>query len=264
MDLLISTNMYRPGQLARVISHLNAFRGRIGVEVFPLFDADGYEEKLIQCEPEFEGIPVSFHGPYYETEHSAAPGTPEYERSMELVRRTLPYCVRLHSKYLVFHHNNIPVTEERREEMIRISRENYREIEKMFQAHKIPVVVENAGVKDRKNMLFDQDEFIRLCREEQYPVLIDIGHAYANGWNLNQVMESLRDQIVAYHLHNNDGVHDSHQRIFHGTLDFPQFLEDYGRLTPDADLVLEYSPDVADDEAGIQEDISWLLEKIGK
>ena len=111
------------------------------------------------------------------------------------------------------------MTEERREEMIRVSRENYREIAELFKPHQIPVVVENAGVLDRGNMLFDQDAFIQLCREEHYPVLIDIGHAYANGWDLAQTMEALKDQIVAYHLHNNDGVHDSHQRIFHGTLD---------------------------------------------
>lgn len=244
MNLLVSTNVYKPGQLARVIPHLHAFRGQIGVELFPMFDADCYEEELLHCLPEFEGIPVSFHGPYYETEHSAAPGTPEYAHSMDLIRQTLPYCVRLQSQYLVFHHNNIPVTEERREEMIRVSRENYREIAELFKPHQIPVVVENAGVLDRGNMLFDQDAFIQLCREEHYPVLIDIGHAYANGWDLAQTMEALKDQIVAYHLHNNDGVHDSHQRIFHGTLDFPLFLSDYQRLTPNADLVLEYSPNV--------------------
>lgn len=182
MNLLVSTNVYKPGQLARVIPHLHAFRGQIGVELFPMFDADCYEEELLHCLPEFEGIPVSFHGPYYETEHSAAPGTPEYAHSMDLIRQTLPYCVRLQSQYLVFHHNNIPVTEERREEMIRVSRENYREIAELFKPHQIPVVVENAGVLDRGNMLFDQDAFIQLCREEHYPVLIDIGHAYANGW----------------------------------------------------------------------------------
>ena len=68
---------------------------------------------------------------------------------MDLIRQTLPYCVRLRSQYLVFHHNNIPVTEERREEMIRVSRENYREIAELFKPHQIPVVVENAGVLDR-------------------------------------------------------------------------------------------------------------------
>ena len=40
MNLLVSTNVYKPGQLARVIPHLHAFRGQIGVELFPMFDAD--------------------------------------------------------------------------------------------------------------------------------------------------------------------------------------------------------------------------------
>ena len=102
MNLLVSTNVYKPGQLARVIPHLHAFRGQIGVELFPMFDADCYEEELLHCLPEFEGIPVSFHGPYYETEHSAAPGTPEYAHSMDLIRQTLPYCVRLRSRIWSF------------------------------------------------------------------------------------------------------------------------------------------------------------------
>lgn len=40
--------------------------------------------------------------------------------------------------------------------MIRVSRENYREIAELFKPHQIPVVVENAGVLDRGNMLFDR------------------------------------------------------------------------------------------------------------
>ena len=46
MNLLVSTNVYKPGQLARVIPHLHAFRGQIGVELFPMFDADCYEKSL--------------------------------------------------------------------------------------------------------------------------------------------------------------------------------------------------------------------------
>ena len=33
-ESLVSTNVYKPGQLARVIPHLHAFRGQIGVELF--------------------------------------------------------------------------------------------------------------------------------------------------------------------------------------------------------------------------------------
>ncbi|MFQ8840324.1 MAG: hypothetical protein ACLR8P_04675 [Clostridium fessum] len=62
------------------------------------------------------------------------------------------------------------------------------------------VVVENAGVLERGNRLFDEQEFIDLCRREQYAVLIDIGHAWANGWSLKRVVNALADQIVAYHL----------------------------------------------------------------
>lgn len=60
MNLLVSTNVYKPGQLARVIPHLHAFRGQIGVELFPMFDADCYEEELLHCLPEFEGIQLVF------------------------------------------------------------------------------------------------------------------------------------------------------------------------------------------------------------
>ena len=49
MNLLVSTNVYKPGQHARVIPHLHAFRGQIGVELFPMFDADCYEEELLHC-----------------------------------------------------------------------------------------------------------------------------------------------------------------------------------------------------------------------
>lgn len=52
MSLLLSTNMYKPGQLSRLIPHLKAFDGQVGAELFPLFDADSYEEELIRCEPE--------------------------------------------------------------------------------------------------------------------------------------------------------------------------------------------------------------------
>ena len=112
------------------------------------------------------------------------------------------------------------------------------------------MVVENAGVLERGNRLFDEQEFIDLCRREQYAVLIDIGHAWANGWSLKRVVNALADQIVAYHLHNNDGVHDSHQRIHEGTLDFDGFLKLAKQATPDAEWVMEYAMDVSGNVRG--------------
>lgn len=259
MNLLISTNMYHAGELKKVLKFITPKQEGLGVEVFPLFDHAEYEKELTACLPEFSKVPVSFHGPYYKAEHSAKKGTEPYRFTMEMVEKTLKYCKELHSSYMVFHHNNCRVDEAKKRDMIETACENFREIEKMYAPYNIPVLVENAGVMDRGNMLLDQDEFISLCKKERYQVLIDIGHAHANGWNLSAVMEELKGQIAAYHIHNNDGVHDSHQRIHNGTLDFDKFIEDYRKFTPAADIVLEYSPEVSSDESGIQEDIDYLM-----
>ena len=147
--------------------------------------------------------------------------------------------------------------------MIRVSCENYREMEQLCQQHKMAVLVENAGVKSNGNMLLDQEKFIALCKKEQYQVLIDIGHANANGWDLRCVMEELRDQIRAYHLHNNDGIHDSHRRIHDGTLDFDAFLRTVRDIGRPVDLVVEYAAQVEPDEAGIRADLEELLKWTG-
>ena len=294
MALLISTNMYTAEDFRRVLPYLKKFNYEVGVEVFPMFHKTEYEEILQECLPELLKVPISFHGPYYGAEHSiqkpdekdcgngdqadeefpknkAEKGDLEnkteegllankagrYKRTMSMMQKTIEYGRYLKSRYLVYHHNNCHVFPENKEEMIRISCENFRKIEKM--AKNTPVVVENAGVLQRDNMLFDQDEFVELCKRENYKVLIDIGHAHANGWELGKVMEDLQDRIVAYHLHNNDGIHDSHRRIHDGTLDFGKFLSDYKRLTYGADLVLEYSLEVKDDVEGIEEDVGELL-----
>lgn len=257
--MLISTNMYHAGELKKVLKFITPKCENPGVEIFPLFDHEDYEQELIACLPELSGVPISFHGPYYKAEHSAEKGTKQYRITMEMVEKTLKYCRELQSRYMVFHHNNGRVSEKEKRSMIDISCRNFREIETMYAQYGIPVLVENAGVIDRGNMLLDQQEFIELCKKERYQVLIDIGHAHANGWDLSAVMESLKDQIAAYHVHNNDGVHDSHQRIHNGSLDFETFIKDYREFTPDADIVLEYSPDISGDESGIQEDIEYLL-----
>lgn len=179
---------------------------------------------------------------------------------MGFYREMLPFAKRLHSSYVVFHHNNCKVLDVDREAMLQTADENLRELTALSEAEGIPVAVENVGIKSMGNVLMNQEQFIVECRKLPNPVLIDIGHAHANGWDLRHVMEALQDKIISYHVHNNDGVHDCHQRIYNGTLDFNAFLYDVRELTPKADLVLEYAPDVAADQAGILKDVKTLCQ----
>lgn len=259
MSILLSTNLYGLRQLKNALHYTDVFGSNIGFEILPLFHNVNYKEELKELVPEFQKTVISFHSPYYDAEYSAPKGTDVYCRTMKMVEDTLDFCRILNSRYMVFHHNNCKINEEKRDEMIKISCENYREIDEMFNAFNIPVVVENAGVINRDNMLFNQDEFIELCKKEGYKVLIDIGHAYANCWDIDYVVNSLKDQIVAYHLHNNDGVRDSHRRIHNGTLDFDSFINMAKNVTPDAEWILEYAPVCAGDIQGIEKDIKELL-----
>ena len=61
-------------------------------------------------------------------------------------------------------------------------------------------------------------------------------------------------------MHNNHGVYNCLHRIYNGALDFNASLYDLRELTPKADLVLEYAPDVAADQAGILKDVKTLCQ----
>ena len=261
MEILISTNMYQACDFAKVLELTDAFsQERVGVEVFSMFPDPVFADVLRASEEKLSTLPISFHGPYAQTEHSRPKGTPAYERSMGFYREMLPFAKRLHSSYVVFHHNNCKVLDVDREAMLQTADENLRELTALSEAEGIPVAVENVGIKSMGNVLMNQEQFIVVCRKLPNPVLIDIGHAHANGWDLRHVMEALQDKIISYHVHNNDGVHDCHQRIYNGTLDFNAFLYDVRELTPEADLVLEYAPDVAADQAGILKDVKTLCQ----
>ena len=86
----------------------------------------------------------------------------------------------------------------------------------------------------------------------------EINSKYIVYHHLERVMERLKDKIAAYHIHNNNGYNDNHDRIRNGNLDFDEFLKCYKKYTPDADLVIEYGKQCYDDNEGIIEDINYI------
>ena len=165
--ILISTNMYKGSEFGQILPYLKRFPGQVGVEVFPMFHEECFEKNLRDAMPLLKEVPVSFHGPYYQAEHSAAEGTVEYARTMELLEKTLSYAKELSSKYLVYHHNNCRIIPGEKEDRVRVSCENYYTVKQLCEEAGTQVVVENAGVLERGNRLFDEQEFIDLCRREQ-------------------------------------------------------------------------------------------------
>ena len=68
----------------------------------------------------------------------------------------------------------------------------------------------------------------------------------------------MKDKIVSYHLHNNDGKKDRHESICAGKLNIEEFLEIYKKYTNKADLVLEYSKEYSEKRNILIEDIDYI------
>lgn len=258
--IYLSMNMYSQEDFADVF-HFTKLFPALGIELFPLFHELGYEEILHRYEKELREHPISCHEQYYEADNSAELDSELFKNTEKFLEKTISACERLKSRHIVFHYNNGAVSEKIKEktDMIERARKRLKYVIEKADAAGVSVLVENTGIPLYHNVLLDENEFIRECKDNGHKVLIDIGHVWCNHWNLSRVMKELRNQIAAYHIHNNDEIHDSHQRIHDGNGDFEQFTRDYLEYTPNADLILEYIYTQKHDVAGIEEDIKEML-----
>ena len=213
--------------------------GDIGFELLPMFDMPEFEPNLEANLDFLREVPVCFHEPVFFVEHSAPKGSPEYVQSMHHLALTKKYADILHPSHMVYHLNNCKVTPDTKAQMLRTSLANLDEIREIFTG--VRILVENTGTDAKGDKLLDQQEFTDLCRQNNFDVLIDIGHANANSWDITRLITDLKTQIRAFHLHNNDGIHDLHNRITCGTMNFPEVMKCIRAEVPDADLIIEYT-----------------------
>ena len=89
--------------------------------------------------------------------------------------------------------------------------------------------------------------------------VLDVGHAIVTGMDIGVIQQTLKERICAYHLHNNDGLHDLHDRLRAGVFDWTEFAKNCALYTPGATGVLEYM-NVVELDAYTQD--SLYLEKL--
>jgi sugar phosphate isomerase/epimerase len=237
--------------------------GRLGVEIFPLCHEDGFYERLDRFSPRLREIPVTFHEPYYFAEHSQKKGTPEYLRTVGYCEKLFGCAAALNAGHMVYHLNNCEVSG-RRAAMAANALANLCEMGRLAKSFGLDLLVENTGVRSLNNVLFDEREFAALFGQWEYGCLLDVGHANCNDWDIESLMRGLGGKIKAFHLHNNYGITDDHNRIFDGTLDMGHFFRSYNRHARNANIILEYRPELLEgDISWLRDDISWVFEKAG-
>ena len=204
----VNTCVFGTKKMNLLPDYIEKYKGQIGLEVLSMFDLPDFEQKLEKYLPVLQACPISFHGPVFCVEHSAPKGSKEYDESMFHIRKTLKYAKALKSTHLTMHLNNCVVDPEAKERMLSNALDNHMELQALFGDFGCQIYVENTGINYKKNVLLNQDEFTELCIKKHFDVLVDVGHASANQWDIPKLITNLKDQIKAYHLHNEVTIYD--------------------------------------------------------
>ena len=177
---------------------------------------------------------VSFHGPYRYFNIDCSEILWE-EFKLNFVE-ALICCKKNNGEFLVLHTNEAKRKDSSKKEI----EKKLDELLLLGKEIGVQILVENVGIG--KNMIYSQKDFEKLVLQKNLKVLIDIGHLLANKWDLNILLKNLKNHIIAYHIHSNDGEKDLHESIFNGVFNGEELLKTIFSETPDAKLVFEYSP----------------------
>ena len=93
----------------------------------------------------------------------------------------------------------------------------------------VKILLENIGSWRENNLMVTEEDFI------------------VNGWDIPSLIRTLGSRIKGFHLHDNDGMTDSHQPIYNGTIPWKDVFAAISEMPSPPDLTVEYNPKYADD-----------------
>lgn len=208
-----------------------------------------FMDELASKKEMFAPYYITFHGPHVEVEATSPLDSEAHRIMIDAYRQAFQFYKAFSAHGIVMHTNqHIQLSEDNSE------RQNnciatIKELGEMAREFGAKLQVENVGTALHKNVLFPMEDFIGLFDQipEDIGCLIDVGHAFDNGWDVPELVKRLGTRITSYHLHNNDGIHDSHRLMFeeglyYGKAEWTKLFNAMETYSPDANWILEYSP----------------------
>lgn len=217
-----------------------------GIEFFYEFGKDSYWD---QERAFWKKRSLSIHGPCV----SVNLADPQDKGFLQIFSETFAYARRCGARFVVVHTNEAVTGEAGATRDLVIRR--LHKLLALAREYGVQMAVENVGLVTKNNLLFPLPEFLRLFDElPGAKALLDVGHAHINGWDPAEVAEALGNNLIACHLHDNNGGGDQHLPIGQGTVDWNCFFSVVKKAVPV--LVLEYAggfPDVESLESHMEE-----------
>jgi sugar phosphate isomerase/epimerase len=104
--------------------------------------------------------------------------------------------------------------------------DSVRKLLEMSQKHGVEIAIENCP-EPYGFLVKNVEQFLQFFDElgEDIGLVLDIGHSNISG-QTHKFIQTFGKRIVHVHAHDNDGNHDLHLGVGHGTVDWQQFADD--------------------------------------
>lgn len=240
---------------------LHAFGGKVGVEVFSFTYSKEELSDLAKRIENWQGHPLSFHGPMRSVEVTSVCGSAERQLLFENYARAFAFASRFGGTSMVVHTHERNITKAEKPALQAQCLNNIQALASVASKEGIALRVENVSLPHKGEPLFDEDEYIRLFELlPEVQALIDIGHVHVTNWSLKHLLEKLKGRIGGFHLHNNDGLEDSHDWLCEGTMDIDLALSLIREHAEIRDMVLEYGSVQGKTSRDLMRDVGRVLQ----
>lgn len=186
---------------------------------------------------------IGVHCPVSDCDILADEGTLLLGYSLDRHEECMELAARIGSPYIVLHTNGaIPADRAAIQKKRELFPGRAALLSEMAGQYGCEPWIENVGLHNCRNLVFDQDAYIDLILSGGFYSLVDIGHAHINGWDVPALLGRLKGRIKGIHLHDNDGLSDQHFPIFKGSIQWEPIFKAFRNLSGDFLEILEYEP----------------------
>lgn len=216
----------------------------IGIEIFYEWGSETYWELALTDIMRERTGKFSIHAPYQGsiTEMSL---TTQEDAMFEYLKQPFRLYHRFGGEGYVVHMNapypDEPSPAEKAERLKRVE-DRLARLNDICTREGVAMLVENLAYGHGLKTLCDQEDFLGLFKNNPaLNCIVDTGHAVLGGIDICAVQKALGSRLKAYHLHDNDGYEDLHQRVGTGVIDWNRFGEGAKLYTPGAQFIMEYN-----------------------
>ncbi|MFW9848889.1 MAG: sugar phosphate isomerase/epimerase family protein [Candidatus Thorarchaeota archaeon] len=203
-------------------------------------------------------LSLTTHAPYDDV-NLASLKEPIRRASLEIMKDCVDLSMDVGSDLLVLHAGFCPANQiSRHEDAIQRFRASLIELSMYAHDRGVKIGLENKQIGIDREIILYPDEHMEIIQEyNDFDVhaVIDVGHANTAEIDLQEYVRKLRPFLVEIHLHDNDGMNDSHIGLGEGTADLPGVLSILRNTKFSGPTILEL-----DSKETLEKAISYIMQ----